>query len=140
MYGVPRSTIYQFIKSSPVESSSNIYDLIKNNWDKKLSKDEKEWIRINTLPPKPPITVDKLNLRMNDIFCPKNRNRDIKNYLKNELNLSYKKGSSTTKSGASEHTKLLQSIFSANILDQIYDNKYLVSWWSLIQQRFKEKL
>ena len=64
---------------------------------------------------------------MNDIFCPKNRKRDIKNYLKNELNLSYKKGSSTTKSGASEHTKLLQSIFSANILDQIYDNKYLVS-------------
>ena len=64
---------------------------------------------------------------MNDIFCPKNRKRDIKNYLKNKLNLSYKKGSSTTKSGDSEHTKLLQSIFSDNILDQIYDNKYLVS-------------
>ena len=78
MYGVPRSTFYQFIKSSPVESSSNIYDLIKNNWEKKLSKDEKEWIRINSLPPKPPITVDKLNWRMNDIFCPKNRKRDIK--------------------------------------------------------------
>ena len=48
---------------------------------------------------------------MSETFAQKDRKRDIKYFLENNLNVSYKKGSSTTITGASNNIKIIRWIF-----------------------------
>ena len=60
-------------------------------------------------------------------FGNKNRKRDIKYFLKNKLNFSYKRGSSKPKAFSSNRNKLFQVIYSSKILRNINNDKYLIN-------------
>ena len=94
---------------------------------KKLSKEEENWLMINTTPPQPPLTIEKLNLKMNEIYGFKERKRDIKFYLKTKLNFSYKKGSSKPPPFVNTGNKLFQVIYSSKMLKNINSDKILVN-------------
>ena len=53
---------------------------------------------------------------MSEFFPVKNRKRDIKRFLKQEIKFSYKRGGSKIINGVSERNKLQQSLFSSRIL------------------------
>ena len=124
-YGIPKSTLYYFINKYYKGSINKLQSWFANK--NKLNNQEKLWIVNNVQPPKPPLTICKLNWKMSQFFEKKDRRREIKCFLKDELNYTYKKGSATTISGASQYTKLLQSIFSSRILWKLYDNNLLIN-------------
>ena len=92
-----------------------------------LNTEEQEFIREYVIPPQIPLTIWKLNDQLNAKFELKDRKRDIKLFLKNLLNYSYKKGGSTTIKGGSLQIKIAQSIFSAKILQLIYKDYLIIN-------------
>ena len=92
-----------------------------------LNSEERQFVTDYVRPPQLPWTIQSINDRLNHNFGVKNRKRDIKEYLKNSLKYSYKKGGSTTYKGASEKTKYLQSIFSSKLLREILNDKLIIN-------------
>ena len=127
IYNIPKSTIYHFKRNKFKKNRDQNYDHSVLYQYRKLNEDERKWIRDNTFPPQPPLTVAKINNDMNETFGIRDRRREIKRYLKNDMKFSYKKGNSTTLKGGSLQILLMQSIFSSRILSQIYQDRYLIS-------------
>ena len=92
-----------------------------------LNKKEQDWIILNIIPPQYPLTINNLNQRMSNIFGQKERKRDIKKFLKENMRYSYKKGSSMLKQGFSNRNLMQQSIFSSRVLLDILKGKYLIN-------------
>ena len=127
MYGVPKSSLYNLKKLN--EKRSNMEEVKVNimNNNNCLNLEEKNWLKENINPPKPPITIDKLNKKMSFIFTEKNRKRDIKIFFKNEKKFSYKKGSSKVINWFTSKNEAFQSIFSSRCLFKILEGKYLIN-------------
>ena len=97
------------------------------NKEFKLSQEERRFIRTYSKPPQIPLTIKSINELLNKKFWEKERKRDIKNYLKSELNYSYKKGGSTTYKGGSKEILYQKSIFSSRLLVQILEKKLIIN-------------
>ena len=127
MYGVPKSTLYDVMKSSKIQSKRNGKKINAISSDYKFDREEETWIKKNVIPPQLPLTIAKLNKEMSEIFPVKNRKRDIKRFLKQEMKFSYKRGGSKIINGVSERNKLQQSLFSSRILSKILNTKLLIN-------------
>ena len=68
-----------------------------------------------------------INEQLNAKFWVKERRREIKSYLKKEMNYSYKKGGSTTYRGGSEEILYQKSISSSRLLIEILSNKLIIN-------------
>ena len=126
-YKIPKCSLYHIIRNNLNGNKNGEYDHSIIHKNLKPRKEEIEWIKNNTFPPKPPLTTTNLNRKMAEIFGIKDRRRDIKNIIKNEMKFSYKKGSSTTSVGGSNQTKFMQSVLASRILYQIYNSNYMIS-------------
>ena len=126
-YKVSMSSIFKIIKDYKINKYSNLkidWNLSENT---NFTANEKEFLREYIQPPQKPLTIWRINNELNNHFEVKDRKREIKLFLKNELCYSYKKGESTTLKGGSERTKLLQSIFSSRILLKIHKDNIIVN-------------
>ena len=126
-YNVSVSSIYKIVKDY---NSRYIDSNISNReikTDARLSLEEKILIQNFIKPPQIPVTIQSINDEVNKVFEFKWRKREIKLFLKNSLNYSYKKGSATTIKGASDKTKYCKSIFSSRALREITKNKLLIN-------------
>ena len=92
-----------------------------------MELDEYRFVKEYVQPPQIPLTIETINNKLNYNFGVRNRKRDIKKYLKDSLNYSYKKGGATTYSGANERSKYLQSIFSSRVLTEILNDKLIIN-------------
>ena len=92
-----------------------------------LNTEEQNFIQSYALPPQEPLTLEKINKEMNNRFGVKNRKRDIKSYLQNQLKYSYKKEAPTIMKGWSKRKTLLQSIFSFRVLLKIIEGNQIIS-------------
>ena len=126
-YNVSKSTIY-FIKKANNQKITKI-DQIQNIYEDifGLNICEMREIYQSLEPPKYPLTIwdiqDKLKSKnMNTVSRSK-----LTKYIKNNLNYSFKKGSSTSVSGSSLKLKTQQVIFSCRILTEIFNEKYIVN-------------
>ena len=95
--------------------------------NKNLSQDEKIFVREYIKPPQLPLTISNINEELSRNFGVKNRKREIKDYIKTNLNYSYKRGGSTTFKGESERIKYQQSIFSSRLLIEILNRKLIIN-------------
>ena len=92
-----------------------------------MNIEEKKFIKEFANPPQIPLTIEKINNEINASFGAKDRKRDIKLYMKKQLNYSFKKGSSTTIRGGSKIIKYQQSILSSRVLLDILNNKLIIN-------------
>ena len=93
----------------------------------KLNYEEKQLNKELVKSLQKPLTIDIINNEITKSFGPKNRKRDIKEYLKKSLNYSYKKGGAITLKGATEKSLYFQSIFSSKILSEIMNDKLIIN-------------
>ena len=84
-YGASKSYLYLLSKRLLKSKSINSKNLFERKEQKGLTVLEKEWIINNTSPPWLPLTIAKLNQKMNKIFLKKDRKRDIKYFLKKQF-------------------------------------------------------
>ena len=126
-YKASISSIYNFIKNDQLRTNTNCCQLVEQTSTWQLNKNKKDFIENLVRPPTYPLTIDKINKELRKTFGAHSRKRDIKEFLKNSLHYSFKKGGSTTKKGGWYKTKQLQSIFSSRILKEIMDNKLIVN-------------
>ena len=126
-YNVPASTIYKIVKNCKKNSDhlNNEIKIVLNS--KTMELDEYRFVKEYVQPPQIPLTIETINNKLNHNFGVRNRKRDIKKYLKDSLNYSYKKGGATTYSGANERSKYLQSIFSSRVLTEILNDKLIIN-------------
>ena len=126
-YKASISSIYNFIKHDQLRTNTNCYQLVEQTSTWQLNKNKKDFIENLVRPSTYPLTIDKINKELRKTFGAHSRKRDIKEFLKNSLHYSFKKGDQTTKKGGWYKTKQLQSIFSSRILKEIMDNKLIVN-------------
>ena len=126
-YNVSKSSIYLIknLNNQGIEKNNQIKNIHEDIFG--LNMCEIEEIARSLTPPKYPLTIQDIqnNFKM-DNMCTASRSKIIK-CIKNHLNYSYKKESSTTISGASTKTKFQQVIFSCRILTEILNEKYIVN-------------
>ena len=92
-----------------------------------MNKTEIDHITNYVKPPKPPITIKKIQSMLN-VNNEANANRwKIISFLKSSLNYSFKRGSSTTVKGGSRKVQIQQAIFSWRILKEILFGKYIIN-------------
>ena len=84
-------------------------------------------MQLNTIPPQTPLTIDKLNLKMIENFGDKDQKRDIKYFLNNKLNFSYRRKNFKPKAFSSNRNKSFQVIYSSKMLRNINNDKYLIN-------------
>ena len=84
-YKVSISSFYKILNKRKQLESWKESQFDENNFKSKLSKAEQNFIRNYVIPPKPPLTIEKINNEMNSIFAMKNRKREIKAYLKKQI-------------------------------------------------------
>ena len=127
MYNVPKSSLYYMLKRNPYEEINSQLKTHCIKDEGNLNIEEKNFIINNVSPPQPPITIDGLDSKMSNVFQSKNRKRDIKLFLKKEMNYSYKNGGSKIINASTQRNTILQSIFSSRWLANILDGKYFVN-------------
>ena len=93
-YNASISSIYKIVKNCKNLTVDN--HNLENYRSKccKLNREEKKCIKEFVKPPQIILTIEKINNGINDSFGAKNRKRDIKLYMKKQLNYPFKKGSS----------------------------------------------
>ena len=126
-YDVPKSTLYYFMKNWKENDKLNESKLNVFDWPIGLSQNEIKWLKLNIIPPQYPLTINKLDSKMSEVFYTKNRKQKIKFYLKRQMKYSYKKGSSMLKIGSNERNLVQQSIFSSRALLDICKGKYFIN-------------
>ena len=121
--------LHYIIKKKLSKKSNSMENAAINimNCNDNLSKEDKNWIQENIRPPKPPITIEKLNNKMSALFPERNRKRDIKKFLKCDMRFSYKKGSSKVINWLTSKNEVFQSIFSSRCWSKILEGKYLIN-------------
>ena len=83
---------------------------------------------INILkPPKEPLTIKDVQNKLESRINRKINKTMITKFIKIRLNYSFKKGSSTTKRGATLQIKIQQSVFSSRIIKELLNGKYIVN-------------
>ena len=92
-----------------------------------INKEEIDKISDFINPPKPPLTLKKIGSMLKLDTNSLSKKYQIKNFITNVLNYSYKKGSSTTIKGASRKIRIMQEIFSWRILKEILLNKFIIN-------------
>ena len=92
-----------------------------------MNVEEQNFIKTYVQPPQIPLTIQRIGSEHDNLFGVKDRKRDIKYFLKNQINYSYKKGSSTTLRGGSKIIKYQQSIFSSRVLADILNSKLIIN-------------
>ena len=136
-YDVPKSTLYYFMKNWKENDKLNESKLNVFDWPIGLSQNEIKWLKLNIIPPQYPLTINKLDSKMSEVFYTRNRKQKIKFYLKRQMKYSYKKGSSMLKIGSNERNLVQQSIFSSRaLLDICKENTLLI----LMNQVFNRSL
>ena len=121
------SSIYKIMKDS---KNLSINADLDSKLDQKygcLNAEEQNFIKTYVQPPQIPLTIQRIGSELDNLFGVKDRKRDIKYFLKNQINYSYKKGSSTTLRGGSKIIKYQQSIFSSRVLADILNNKLIIN-------------
>ena len=126
-FNVSKSTWYYLIRNK-----NKIYDeaISKENIYKDifgLNKNEMNLISEYIKPPKAPLTIKNILNMWNSSVKNEIKAKDISNFIKKNLNYSYKKGSSTSFRGASRKIHLQQKIFSWRMLKNILMKKYIVN-------------
>ena len=105
-----------------MNKSENIYEDLFN-----ISQNEIIDILNYVSPPKPPLTIEKIQKHIKLKHNIVRNKRTIKNLLKNILDYSYKRGSSISKTGTTKKIQIQQSVFSWRILSEILKDKYIIN-------------
>ena len=76
VYNVPKSSLYRMIKldRSKLNSESEKINILYDN--EGLNNEERRWIEKQIIPPQAPLTIEKLNKNMCEVFSIKDRKRD----------------------------------------------------------------
>ena len=126
-YKISKSTIYTIVRKHRINKlKANKLDvsMLKNSI---LLNEEKDFIKEYVKPPQNPLTIKRINLLLDKKIDVRDRKRDIKNMLKDELLYSFKKEGSTTIKGGSDITSIQQSIFSSRMLKMICDDYLIIN-------------
>ena len=126
-YNLPKSTVYSLKKkylswTYNLNKSESIYEDLFN-----ISQNEIIDILNYVSPPKPPLTIEKIQKHIKLKHNIIRNKRTIKNLLKNILDYSYKRGSSISKTGTTKKIQIQQSVFSWRILSEILKDKYIIN-------------
>ena len=126
-FNLPKSTVY-YIKNKfniKNKNKNNTIDVYQDIFGLKLNQIH----NINQLvkPPTTPLTIKSISERWNLFDNSNIKPQKLIIFLKEHLKYNFKKGSSTTHTGASPKIHTQQSIFSWRILSNILLNKYIVN-------------
>ena len=126
-YNATISSIYKIVNDFKAKDWDYRFFKPVGNTDNFLSLEEQYFIQNYVKPPQIPLTIQSINEEVNKAFETKWRKREIKSFLKNSLNYSYKKGSAMTIKGASSKTSYNQAIFSWRTLNEIIWGKLMIN-------------
>ena len=112
-YKASTSSIYNFIKLDTLRANTNCCQLVEQTSTWQLTQNKKDFIENLVRPPTYPLTIDKINKELRKTFGAYSRKRDIKEFLKNSLHYSFKKGGSTTKKEADTRQKNFSPYFQS---------------------------
>ena len=76
-YQIPKSSIYKMIRDDKQGKIMKFKNSIVTDNNILLTNEEKELIKSCVIPPKSPITINKVNIILKDEFGIKNRKRQI---------------------------------------------------------------
>ena len=126
-YNIPKST---FIRMRKEHISSKAFDFQDINRDQKCSSltfEMKTFINRLIKPPTFPLALAKICWKINEEFNIAISRKTVEDYIKNTLNYTYKKGSSTTIRGSSNKYKIARSISAWGFLTSLLESKYIVN-------------
>ena len=126
-YNVSKSTIYKIKntmqnKKFKESSITNIYEDVFG-----LNIDAMNETFKAIIPPKPPLTIQGIRLKLKSDTNLNVSTNNISKYLRNWWRYSFKKGSSTSIAGSSSMILEMQTIFSWRIVKEILNKKYIVN-------------
>ena len=110
---------------SKLNSESEKINILYDN--EGLNNEERRWIEKQIIPPQAPLTIEKLNKNMCEVFSIKDRKREIKFFLKKVMNYSYKRGGSKVINWETKQSKIYQSIYSSRCLTKLLEEKYMIN-------------
>ena len=87
----------------------------------------RKWIQKIINPPKPPLTLAKIQQQVQMTWGEEIRKRDLKKFIKQDLRYSYKRGSARPPQAVQPTSADANALFWARILSEIYEGKLIVN-------------
>ena len=126
-YNIPNSTFHKMVKDYRNLKESKSTSKLKFESSITLTHKMQNFINQIVKPPTYPLSLHSIWSKINNEFGVEVKKPIIKRYLKDVINYTYKKRSSTTKRGGSNIIQVAKSIYSWKLLDNIIEDHYLIN-------------
>ena len=127
MYKLSENTMSSLIIRGRDPVKLMILHIDYENQLKKIPGAAREWIQKIINPPKPPLTLARIQQQVQMVWGEEIRKNDLKKFIKQDLRFSYKRGSTHLPQAVQLTSIDANALFWARILSEIYECKLIVN-------------